>query len=137
MLLVDYMLHLALGGWTLQQRNALNADLLSRMLKVKVADRSIIKCNDNKTKCLAPASVQLKLEEAMAKFQLKAVPLFDPAGQKMLCESKPKQLPMVMLMNWLMRQPALFTTPAKVLERDWSRSVWTVWQRKSEVLTML
>jgi phosphoacetylglucosamine mutase len=69
MLLVDYLLHSALGGWTLHQWNTLYTDLPSRMLKVKVADRSIIKCSDNETKCLAPASVQLKLEEAMAKFQ--------------------------------------------------------------------
>ncbi|KAL3894847.1 MAG: hypothetical protein SGARI_007626 [Bacillariaceae sp.] len=69
MLLVDYLLQAALGGWSLQQWNELYTDLPSRMLKVKVADRSIIKCNDNETKCLAPSEVQPKLEEAMVKFE--------------------------------------------------------------------
>jgi phosphoacetylglucosamine mutase len=41
-------------------------DLPSRMLKVTVADRSIIKCNDNETQCVEPKEVQPLLEETMS-----------------------------------------------------------------------
>jgi phosphoacetylglucosamine mutase len=65
MLLVDYLLKSALGGWTLQQWNELYQDLPSRMLKVKVQDRSIIQCNDNETECIEPDAVQPLLQKAM------------------------------------------------------------------------
>jgi phosphoacetylglucosamine mutase len=64
MLLVDYLLQTALCGWTLQQWNGMYQDLPSRMLKVKVADRSIITCNDNETECIQPTTVQPLLQEA-------------------------------------------------------------------------
>jgi phosphoacetylglucosamine mutase len=66
MLLVDYLLKSALGGWTLQQWNGMYHDLPSRMLKVKVQDRSIIICNENETECITPNSVQPSLQQAMA-----------------------------------------------------------------------
>jgi phosphoacetylglucosamine mutase len=66
MLLVDYLLQSALGGWTLQQWNDMYHDLPSRMLKVKVKDRSIILCNDNETECLQPDAVQPLLQQVMS-----------------------------------------------------------------------
>jgi phosphoacetylglucosamine mutase len=66
MLLVDFLLQSALGGWTLQQWNDLYQDLPSRMLKVKVQDRSIIHCNENETECIQPQAVQPLLLEAMS-----------------------------------------------------------------------
>jgi len=64
MLLVDYLLR-SLGGWTLKDWNSLYQDLPSRMLKVKVQDRTLIKCNANESICLAPVSVQPLLQTAM------------------------------------------------------------------------
>ncbi|KAG7359178.1 phosphoglucosamine mutase [Nitzschia inconspicua] len=66
MLLVDFLLKSALGGWTLQQWNDMYQDLPSRMLKVKVQDRSIIRCNDNETECIEPDTVQPLLQQAMS-----------------------------------------------------------------------
>ena len=80
MLLVDYLLR-SLGtndngaaagssssssSWTLQDWNTkLYQDLPNRMLKVKVKDRTIIKCNSNESICLQPLTVQPLLENAM------------------------------------------------------------------------
>lgn len=65
MLLVDYLLR-ALGGWTLGDwNNNLYRDLPSRMLKVRVKDRSVIECNSNESVCLQPESVQPLLQTAM------------------------------------------------------------------------
>jgi len=67
MLLVDYLL-LSLGGWTLSDWNTkLYDDLPSRMLKVKVKDRTIIRCNSNESVCLEPSKVQPLLKAAMEK----------------------------------------------------------------------
>ena len=64
LLLVDLLLRQL--GWNLEDWNTqFFTDLPSRQLKVKVADRSIIKCNDNETQCVAPASMQPALDEAM------------------------------------------------------------------------
>lgn len=64
MLLVDYLLRTL--GWTLEDWSTkLYEDLPSRMLKVKVADRSVITCNSNESCCLQPASVQPLLQTAM------------------------------------------------------------------------
>lgn len=63
LLLVDALLKAQ--NWTLDEWNALYTDLPSRQLKIQVADRSVVKCNDNETKCLAPASLQPALEELM------------------------------------------------------------------------
>ena len=62
-LLVDAILQAE--RWTLGNWNALYQDLPSRQLKVAVKDRSIVKCNDNETKCVAPASLQPALEALM------------------------------------------------------------------------
>ena len=65
MLLVDYLLR-ALGGWTPEDwNNNLYKDLPSRMLKVRVKDRSVIECNSNESVCLQPESVQPLLQTAM------------------------------------------------------------------------
>eukprot|EP00531_Pseudo-nitzschia_arenysensis_P018612 CAMPEP_0116134486 /NCGR_PEP_ID=MMETSP0329-20121206/10670_1 /TAXON_ID=697910 /ORGANISM="Pseudo-nitzschia arenysensis, Strain B593" /LENGTH=592 /DNA_ID=CAMNT_0003629197 /DNA_START=60 /DNA_END=1838 /DNA_ORIENTATION=- len=65
MLLVDYLLQ-SLGGWTLLDWNTkLYEDLPSRMLKVKVQDRTMIRCNSNESVCLEPSSVQPLLQAAM------------------------------------------------------------------------
>ena len=65
MLLVDYLLR-GLGGWTLHDWNTkLYEDLPSRMLKVKVQDRTIIRCNANESQCIAPDTVQPLLQKAM------------------------------------------------------------------------
>lgn len=66
MLLVDFLLQSALGGWTLQRWNDLYQDLPSRMLKVRVQDRSIIRCNDNESKCIEPVTVQPSLQQAVS-----------------------------------------------------------------------
>lgn len=64
LLLVDALLqHLE---WSLEDWNAnLYKDLPSRQLKVKVKDRSIVKCNSNETKCISPETLQPALELAM------------------------------------------------------------------------
>jgi phosphoacetylglucosamine mutase len=65
MLLVDYLLRY-LGGWTLEDWNTkLYDDLPSRMLKVSVTDRKIIRCNSDESVCLEPTSVQPLLQTAM------------------------------------------------------------------------
>jgi phosphoacetylglucosamine mutase len=65
MLLVDYLLR-SLGGWTLSDWNTkLYDDLPSRMLKVRVSDRTVIRCNSNESVCLAPSTVQPLLQAAM------------------------------------------------------------------------
>ncbi len=65
MLFVDYLLQ-SLGGWTLGDWNTkLYEDLPSRMLKVKVQDRTMILCNSNESVCLEPPSVQPLLQAAM------------------------------------------------------------------------
>jgi phosphoacetylglucosamine mutase len=52
--------------WTLQDWNTrLYADLPSRMLKVKVKDRSLVVCNDNEAECIRPVELQPLLREAM------------------------------------------------------------------------
>ena len=67
MLLVDYLLRCLDGGWTLEDWNTkLYDDLPSRMLKVKVQDRTIIHCNSNESICLQPSTVQPLLQTAMA-----------------------------------------------------------------------
>mmetsp|Transcript_5035 Transcript_5035/g.14576 ORF Transcript_5035/g.14576 Transcript_5035/m.14576 type:complete len:612 (+) Transcript_5035:2485-4320(+) len=66
MLLVDYLLRSL--GWTLDDWSKLYEDLPSRMLKVKVADRSVIGCNSNESICLRPESVQPLLQAAMEGF---------------------------------------------------------------------
>ncbi|OEU23749.1 putative membrane phosphoacetylglucosamine mutase [Fragilariopsis cylindrus CCMP1102] len=54
------------SSWTLQDWNTkLYQDLPNRMLKVKVKDRTIIKCNSNESICLQPLTVQPLLENAM------------------------------------------------------------------------
>ena len=66
MLLVDYLLRF-LGRWTLHDWNTkLYDDLPSRMLKVRVQDRTIIRCNANESICLEPVSVQPLLQKAMS-----------------------------------------------------------------------
>ena len=64
LLLVDALLqHLE---WSLEDWNSnLYKDLPSRQLKVKVKDRSIVKCNSNETKCISPETLQPALELAM------------------------------------------------------------------------
>ena len=65
MLLVDYLLR-CLGGWNLEDWNTkLYDDLPSRMLKVRVEDRTIIQCNSNESICLEPTTVQPLLQTAM------------------------------------------------------------------------
>jgi phosphoacetylglucosamine mutase len=61
LLLVDAIL--TLRRWTLAEWNAIYQDLPSRQDKIRVQDRSIIQTNDNETRCLAPASVQPRLDE--------------------------------------------------------------------------
>jgi phosphoacetylglucosamine mutase len=57
-LLVDAFLKQLLQ-WTLTDWNTqLYTDLPSRQLKVKVADRSVVKCNANETMCVEPAGLQ-------------------------------------------------------------------------------
>lgn len=64
MLIVDLMLRHF--GWSLADwATKLYQDLPSRQLKVKVEDRSMIKCNDNETQCLEPAILQPKIEALM------------------------------------------------------------------------
>lgn len=65
LLLVDLLLRHY--GWTLPQwaNDKLYQDLPSRQLKVKVADRAVIVCNDNETRALAPPALQPALEQAM------------------------------------------------------------------------
>ncbi|GKY94355.1 hypothetical protein MPSEU_000401300 [Mayamaea pseudoterrestris] len=63
MLLIDAILclqNMSIGDW-----NAMYSDLPSRQLKVLVKDRSIIKVNENETKCLEPPQVQDELDRAM------------------------------------------------------------------------
>ena len=64
LLFVDAILYLK--GWTLADwhKNQYE-DYPSRQIKVRVADRTIIKTNDNETQCLAPANVQEELDQAM------------------------------------------------------------------------
>jgi len=65
MLLVDFLLR-SLGRWSLEDWNTrLYDDLPSRMLKVRVADRTIIRCNSNESVCLQPETVQPLLQTAM------------------------------------------------------------------------
>jgi phosphoacetylglucosamine mutase len=52
--------------WTLKEWNALYTDLPSRQLKISVKDRSVVKCNDNETKCIAPITLQPALEQLMS-----------------------------------------------------------------------
>lgn len=86
LLLVDYLLQYGVGdvpkdecttstttttttGWTLEDWDTkLYTDLPSRMLKVKVADRSIIVCNDNETECIEPSIVQPMLQTMMGTY---------------------------------------------------------------------
>jgi phosphoacetylglucosamine mutase len=63
LLLVDTLLKSQ--NWTLDEWNTLYSDLPSRQLKIKVKDRSVVKCNDNETKCLKPDSLQPALEGLM------------------------------------------------------------------------
>lgn len=64
MLLVDALLqHFQ---WSLQDWNSnLYTDLPSRQLKVQVRDRSVVKCNGNETRCIAPSTLQPALDGAM------------------------------------------------------------------------
>ncbi|KAL3941129.1 MAG: hypothetical protein SGBAC_004468 [Bacillariaceae sp.] len=64
LLLVDALLqHL---DWTINDwAEKLYTDLPSRQLKVSVKDRSVVKCNDNETKCLQPTSLQPALDQLM------------------------------------------------------------------------
>lgn len=71
LLLVDYLLKYGNeeSAWTLVDWNTqLYTDLPSRMLKVKVADRSVIVCNDNETECVQPSTVQPLLQATMAEY---------------------------------------------------------------------
>jgi phosphoacetylglucosamine mutase len=63
LLLVDAIL--SLQNMSLQKWDSMYTDLPSRQLKVRVKDRSLIKVNDNETKCLEPAQVQIELQNAM------------------------------------------------------------------------
>ncbi|KAL7579883.1 hypothetical protein ACA910_004892 [Epithemia clementina (nom. ined.)] len=64
LLLVDAILFLK--GWTLSDWHGNQyKDYPSRQIKVCVADRTIIKTNENETKCLAPAMVQGELDQAI------------------------------------------------------------------------
>ena len=64
LLLVDAILQLQ--GQSIRDWNQLYQDLPSRQAKVRVKDRTIIQTNDNETKCLAPATVQPALDQAVA-----------------------------------------------------------------------
>lgn len=64
LLLVDLLLQKL--QWNLQDWNTLYQDWPSRQLKVKVQDRSLVQCNANETKCIAPSSLQPALEQLMA-----------------------------------------------------------------------
>lgn len=64
LLLVDALLQHY--QWTLKEWNALYTDLPSRQLKISVKDRSVVKCNENETKCLAPNTLQPALDQLMA-----------------------------------------------------------------------
>jgi phosphoacetylglucosamine mutase len=56
-------------GWTLERwNNEFYHDIPSRMLKVKVANRALIRCNDNETICLEPTIVQPLLQTAMDQY---------------------------------------------------------------------
>jgi phosphoacetylglucosamine mutase len=66
LLLVDAILHVK--GWDLNKWNSLYVDLPSRMTKLKVKDRSVVKTNENDTICLAPQGVQDELNSAMAEY---------------------------------------------------------------------
>ncbi|CAB9497693.1 Phosphoacetylglucosamine mutase [Seminavis robusta] len=63
LLLVDAILHIK--GWDLKAWNQLYSDMPSRMSKLKVTDRNVVKTNENDTICLAPENVQEELNAAM------------------------------------------------------------------------
>jgi phosphoacetylglucosamine mutase len=63
LLLVDSILQLK--SWSIHTWDGLYRDMPSRQCKVKVKDRTIIKTNENETKCTSPAALQDSLEEAM------------------------------------------------------------------------
>jgi len=64
LLLVDAILQLQ--DWSIQHWSAaLYHDKPSRQCTVRVADRTVIRVNDNETECVAPAGVQAELEAAM------------------------------------------------------------------------
>ena len=66
LLLVDFILQAK--GWGISEWNTnLYQDLPSRQLKVQVKDRTMIKTNDNETRCLEPAALQAALDGVMRK----------------------------------------------------------------------
>lgn len=62
-LLVDAILYLR--GWSLRTWADLYSDMPSRQAKVKVADRTVIRTNDNETAAVAPEALQKALQSAM------------------------------------------------------------------------
>lgn len=57
---------LALKGWTVQQWDAIYADLPSAQAKMAVPDRTAVKVNEDETRVLHPAALQEAIDAAVA-----------------------------------------------------------------------
>jgi phosphoacetylglucosamine mutase len=66
MLTVEAILHSK--GWNIQDWDALYKELPNRLLKVQVADRSVISTTDAERICTAPKGVQQRIDELVAKY---------------------------------------------------------------------
>lgn len=63
------LVHAILQDWLFWSLNDWNTqlyhDLPSRQFKLAVADRSVVRCNENETRCLSPVELQPLLDQAM------------------------------------------------------------------------